>query len=576
ISAWSIHTYRSKKIWSDKQKLQKLVEERTSSLEKATQVEKQSRAEAEKARKEAEKANNAKSLFLANMSHEIRTPLNGVLGMVQLLSDTNLDEEQTEYIDTVQKSSESLLGVINDILDFSKIESGKMTLEAVSFNIRACLEEVVQLYVAKVLETQIRLVYSVDHRIPATISADKIRLKQILSNLVSNALKFTQDGYVEIFIGLPEHAKEGPSAGSPFQLDIWVKDSGIGISREKQKQLFNAFSQADNSITRKYGGTGLGLAICQKLSQLMGGDIEVSSTPGAGSTFHFWIQCSLGEDLLGPIYQSFAPHHGKVILTRFLNQPCSFSMYHHLKGLGFEPVQIQEPHDIPTEMENVYCLIMEYDCWKKEESHWREWRAKQSTSFPMLLGHTFGLPLSERTRDFFDGLFSYPLAYKAFTQTLFNLQTEGLSSNTFQTPAATTSLESDFAEHYPLSLMVAEDNPVNQKLIKRVLEKLGYKIEMASNGKLAVEMYKDVQPDLIFMDIQMPEMDGVTACKEIRKLSQLYSPPHIIAMTANAMKGDRETFLAAGMDDYIAKPFKIQEVKEVLKAHSLSLREKSS
>ncbi|MEM7515230.1 MAG: response regulator, partial [Bacteroidota bacterium] len=319
-----------------------------------------------------------------------------------------------------------------------------------------------------------------------------------------------------------------------------------------------------------------GLAICQKLSQLMGGDIEVSSKPGEGSNFHFWIQCSPGEDLVGSIYKSFAPHHGKVILTRFLNETCSFSMYHTLKGLGFKPVQIQEPNDIPKDLENIYCVLIEYDYWIKEESHWREWQANQSQRIPFLLGHTFGLPLSERIREFFDGLISYPLAYKSFTQTLGNLKAERISSASFQTAPNSASLERDFALNYPLNIMVAEDNPVNQKLIKRVLEKLGYEIEMAANGKLALEMYMDIQPDLIFMDIQMPEMDGVTACKEIRKLNQLYKTPHIIAMTANAMKGDRENFLAAGMDDYIAKPFKIQEVKEVLKEYALSLKEKSS
>jgi len=424
--------FQKEEIIAKSKELQEQTGSLESLLEQLTQQknhEQQARLMAESARVEADKANLAKSTFLATMSHEIRTPLNGVLGMAALLAETDQTREQRDYTNSIVKSGDSLLLVINDILDFSKIESGNLKLEPHAFDLRKCVEDVLELFTYKATELGLRLYYQIEEDVPQNLVADSLRLRQILTNLVGNALKFTHKGEIAVRIKAKNPEKDS------FSLCFDIVDTGIGIKKDQVGKLFKAFNQGDSSITRRYGGTGLGLVICQRLIGLMGGKIRVTSKFGVGSNFKFDISC-----------------------------------------LKAEPLATSDVSVNAT--------------------------AAQGTEDKKLL------------------------------------------------------LSVEFALNYPMSILVAEDNLMNQKLILRVLSKLGYDAEIANDGTEVIALMSGKNYDLILMDIQMPNMDGLETTRMIRQTYGAY--PLIAAMTANALSEDKENCLKAGMDNYISKPLSIE------------------
>jgi len=526
------------------------------------------REEAEKARKEAEKANQAKSTFLATMSHEIRTPMNGVLGMASLMAETPLTSEQKEYTDTIIGSGEALLTVINDILDFSKIESGNLELDNHVFDLRQCIENVMDVFSSKAAKKGLDLVYQIDYQIPAQIITDSHRLRQILLNLIGNAMKFTDRG--EIFVGI-DLLK---NANDQLELAFQVRDSGIGIPQDKLSRLFKAFSQVDSSTTRKYGGTGLGLVISQRLVELMGGSIAVESQPGVGTSFSFIVKVLVSQQSIRQYVNiNLLEHKGKNILVVDDNQTNLIILKNQLEQWKFSPVLASsgsQAIQVLAQQQKFDLVIADMQMPDMDGVQLAKLIKADHAFLPVILLSSIGDESKKKYPELFSAVLNKPIKQQQFSRVLQSVL-RGETANITEEQKSNQVLSNDFAREHPLRILVAEDNLVNQKLTVRVLNKLGYQqIVIAQNGIEVIEKFNEQFYDIILMDVQMPEMDGLEATRLIR-LKQ-YQQPVIISMTANAMQSDKEECMKAGMDDYISKPVKLETLVEVLEKWALKLR----
>ena len=506
----------------------------------------------------AQEASEAKSMFLANMSHEIRTPLNGIVGFTELLKDTGLGEEQTEFVEIIEKSSENLLEIINNILDLSKIESNKLEIEDIAFSPAEEFESAVDVYAVRASEKHIDLGFFIDPELESPIKGDPTKIKEVIINLLSNAVKFTSSaGAINVDIRKLDSGQEGIT-----RIRFEVQDSGIGVTSEQKARIFDAFSQADTSITRKYGGTGLGLTISSRFIELMGGKLDLNSEPGEGTTFFFTIDFEEIETLNESTKGTFSSINALVLESAHKTKRQETYLREYLDFYGVSYTSFKDFNELETlqRQVNYDLVIIDYD-YADEESLKRYSNLPQE--FILLTKSYFMKKIDSMNLDIFKTL------YEPLNSSKLRLVLDNYHSDNFSAKKAKKVNRKKFnadTSKFDANGLVAEDNIINQKLIKRTLEDLGLTISIASNGLEAFQKRKDGNFDLIFMDIQMPFLDGMEATQAILEYEEEFNQPHIpiLALTANALKGDKERFLAAGLDEYTTKPLVRTEIVSLL------------
>ncbi|MCE1253867.1 MAG: response regulator [Anaerolineae bacterium] len=522
----------------------------------------------QRARQDAEEATRIKSEFLANMSHEIRTPMNGVIGMTSLLLDTPLTGLQRDYVETIRISSESLLAIVNDILDFSKIEAGRMELEFHSFNLRDCMESALDLIAHQASVKQLELAYLMKSQVPETVMGDETRLRQIITNLLSNAVKFTDEGEITLSIWKDEKTDIKLQKGD-HALHFCVTDSGVGISPDRIGRLFQSFSQVDASTTRKYGGTGLGLAISKKLCEMMGGKIWVDSEgQGKGSSFH--VLLPFKETIGTP------QHDQKTILNAVLNKRLYIVddnatnrdvLMHFALNLQMNPVAFVSGAEMLNALEKeeladlaiLDIQMPEMDGITLAQEIRKHYNAVQlPIIFLTSLGRKEHIPDDIHPRAYLQK----PIKFFQFYEALGMVFLEQPAQVEQMTTA--TSFDVTMGKRHPLRILLAEDHVVNQRVALLTLEKLGYRADVVSNGVEVLQAFERQYYDVVLMDVQMPEMDGVSATRNLRLKLPKKRQPYIIALTANVLSGDRERYLEAGMDDYLSKPMHVADLIKTL------------